>query len=148
MLYIPLSFETDFFCLNANLKVLIYGTGGYQQFEAIAMANNHNWPTISFFVQFFLLVSNYLISNFLGSFSYGRDLAILSKCNHSIVDYGTFGLWAALLAGGRIVVPTGFFLLLKTYNLSFNQMIIFSSSGPKLFFRGCPTIFAPSELGL
>ena len=28
-------------------------------------------------------------------------------CNHSVVDYGTFGLWAALLAGGRIILPSG-----------------------------------------
>ena len=44
----------------------------------------------------------------LGSLSYGLDLAILSMCNHSVVDYGTFGLWAALLAGGRIILPTGY----------------------------------------
>lgn len=31
----------------------------------------------------------------------GYDLALLSFCNHSIIDYGTFGLWAALMAGGE-----------------------------------------------
>ena len=30
------------------------------------------------------------------------------RCNHTILDYGTFGLWAALLAGGRIIVPAGY----------------------------------------
>ena len=39
--------------------------------------------------------------------SYGVDLAVLASCNHSIVDYGTFGMWAGLLAGGRIVLPQG-----------------------------------------
>ena len=29
------------------------------------------------------------------------DLAIMSKCNHSIVDVGTFGQWGAFLAGGK-----------------------------------------------
>ena len=43
-----------------------------------------------------------------GSISYGVDLAILSQCNHTILDYGTFGLWAALLAGGRIILPENY----------------------------------------
>ena len=46
-------------------------------------------------------------SAFSGSISYGVDLAVLASCNHSIVDYGTFGLWAGLLAGGQIVLPKG-----------------------------------------
>ena len=29
-------------------------------------------------------------------------------CNHSIIDYGTFGMWGGLLSGGDIVVPTGY----------------------------------------
>ena len=33
---------------------------------------------------------------------------MLASCNHSIVDYGTFGLWAGLLAGGQIVLPRGY----------------------------------------
>ena len=37
--------------------------------------------------------------------SYGVDLAILAQCNHTVLDYGTFGLWAALFAGGRIILP-------------------------------------------
>lgn len=61
---------------------------------------------------------------FTGSISYGVDLAVLSSCNHTVetpsssaskcrrifsqvLDYGTFGLWAGLLAGGRIVLPSG-----------------------------------------
>ena len=44
----------------------------------------------------------------LGSNSFGVDLSVLSMCNHSIVDYGTFGLWAALMAGGRIILPRGY----------------------------------------
>ena len=48
------------------------------------------------------------LTYFPGSISYGVDLAVLSSCNHSIVDYGTFGLWAGLLAGGKIVLPQGY----------------------------------------
>lgn len=31
------------------------------------------------------------------------DLAILASCNHSIYDYGTFGEWGAILAGGETI---------------------------------------------
>ncbi|XP_017772297.1 PREDICTED: galactoside 2-alpha-L-fucosyltransferase 2-like isoform X2 [Nicrophorus vespilloides] len=31
------------------------------------------------------------------------DLAILASCNHSIFDYGTFGIWGAILAGGDTI---------------------------------------------
>ena len=30
----------------------------------------------------------------------GVDLAILAACNHTVLTYGTFGLWGALLRGG------------------------------------------------
>ncbi|XP_019767900.2 galactoside alpha-(1,2)-fucosyltransferase 2 isoform X1 [Dendroctonus ponderosae] len=32
-----------------------------------------------------------------------EDMAILSYCNHTIYDYGTFGEWGALLAGGETI---------------------------------------------
>lgn len=31
------------------------------------------------------------------------DLVILSLCNHTIIDYGTYGVWAAVYAGGETV---------------------------------------------
>lgn len=34
----------------------------------------------------------------------GQDLAIMSSCNHSIIDYGTFGVWGAILAGGETIL--------------------------------------------
>ena len=33
------------------------------------------------------------------------DLAILSQANHSILTYGTFGMWGALLSGGETLMP-------------------------------------------
>lgn len=33
----------------------------------------------------------------------GQDLATLAACNHTIIDYGTFGVWGAILAGGETV---------------------------------------------
>ena len=32
------------------------------------------------------------------------DMALLSKCPHSIYDYGTYGFWGAYLAGGHTVL--------------------------------------------
>ena len=38
----------------------------------------------------------------------GVDLAVMSLAQHTIMDYGTFGLWAGLLAGGAILAPRGY----------------------------------------
>eukprot|EP00095_Tigriopus_kingsejongensis_P006623 snap_masked-scaffold1387_size43827-processed-gene-0.4 protein:Tk06623 transcript:snap_masked-scaffold1387_size43827-processed-gene-0.4-mRNA-1 annotation:"galactoside 2-alpha-l-fucosyltransferase 2-like" len=38
----------------------------------------------------------------------GIDMGLLSKANHSILTYGTFGMWGALLAGGRTILPRGY----------------------------------------
>ena len=35
----------------------------------------------------------------------GEDLCLLSACNHTIMSFGTYGLWGALLAGGQVVLP-------------------------------------------
>ncbi|XP_063222170.1 galactoside 2-alpha-L-fucosyltransferase Sec1-like [Bacillus rossius redtenbacheri] len=39
-----------------------------------------------------------------GISSPGQDLAIMAACNHSIIDYGTFGVWGAILASGETIV--------------------------------------------
>ncbi len=36
----------------------------------------------------------------------GDDLALLAACNHTILSYGTFGMWGALLAGGRLIMSS------------------------------------------
>ncbi len=36
----------------------------------------------------------------------GDDLALLAACNHTILSYGTFGMWGALLAGGRTIISS------------------------------------------
>lgn len=36
----------------------------------------------------------------------GEDLALLANCNHTIMSFGTFGLWGAMLAGGNVVLPS------------------------------------------
>ncbi|XP_043915576.1 galactoside alpha-(1,2)-fucosyltransferase 2-like [Protopterus annectens] len=55
----------------------------------------------------------------------GRDFAILSHCNHTVMSIGTFGFWAAYLAGGDTVYLTNFtlpdseFLKLFHYDAAF-----------------------------
>ncbi|XP_048410617.1 galactoside alpha-(1,2)-fucosyltransferase 2-like [Stegostoma tigrinum] len=39
-----------------------------------------------------------------------RDFAILAHCNHTIMTIGTFGYWAAYLAGGEVIYLTNFTL--------------------------------------
>ncbi|XP_034939205.1 galactoside 2-alpha-L-fucosyltransferase 2-like isoform X2 [Chelonus insularis] len=34
----------------------------------------------------------------------GKDLAVLAACNHTIIDYGTYGSFAAILAAGETIV--------------------------------------------
>ncbi|XP_043211856.1 galactoside alpha-(1,2)-fucosyltransferase 1-like isoform X2 [Amphibalanus amphitrite] len=37
-----------------------------------------------------------------------RDLALLAACNHTIFDYGTYGFFAAFLAGGDMILAEGY----------------------------------------
>ena len=36
------------------------------------------------------------------------DFALLASCDHVIMSRGSFGLWAAVMAGGRIRMEAGF----------------------------------------
>ena len=40
-----------------------------------------------------------------GGASPEEDLVLLASCNHTLIGYGTFGLWAGILAQGEVVVP-------------------------------------------
>lgn len=46
-----------------------------------------------------------------------EDLVLLSLCNHSIVDYGTFGLWAAVYTEGEVVA---------VYQKDYQEHIVFN----------------------
>ena len=37
--------------------------------------------------------------------SIGNDLAIMARCNHTILSYGTFSFWSGFLAGGKRITP-------------------------------------------
>ena len=40
-----------------------------------------------------------------GGGSPSSDMALMAYCNHSIIDYGSYGVWGAVLAGGEVVIP-------------------------------------------
>jgi galactoside 2-L-fucosyltransferase 1/2 len=46
-----------------------------------------------------------------------QDLAIMAACNHSIIDYGTYGMWGAILSGGDIFV----YNLTKSYDAAYEM---------------------------
>ena len=37
----------------------------------------------------------------------GFDLCVLATSQHTVITYGTFGLWGALLAGGEVLAAKG-----------------------------------------
>ncbi|XP_044736913.1 galactoside alpha-(1,2)-fucosyltransferase 2-like [Chrysoperla carnea] len=46
----------------------------------------------------------YIVSKLDSTNSPEQDFAVMAACNHSIIDYGTFGVWGAILAGGETIV--------------------------------------------
>ena len=46
-----------------------------------------------------------------------EDLAIMAACNHSIIDYGTYGMWGAVLSGGDTFV----YNLTNSYDAAFEM---------------------------
>jgi hypothetical protein len=57
---------------------------------------------VFFFINHFSQFKQYLKKLFHIS---GIAMALLSQANHSIMSYGTFGTWGALLAGGQVLMP-------------------------------------------
>ena len=49
------------------------------------------------------------IAEFRGDRKAVLDLCTLGSCNHSIISYGKYGTWAALLTGGKVIVADGFY---------------------------------------
>ena len=37
--------------------------------------------------------------------SVGLDMAIMSRCNYTILSYGTYSLWSGFLSGGPKILP-------------------------------------------
>lgn len=64
----------------------------------VAVSDDPKWC-----IEKFSRKSNVYVVNKSGQNSPAQDLALLAACNHSIFDYGTFGVWGAILAGGETV---------------------------------------------
>ena len=58
---------------------------------------------------------------FLGGNNPEEDLALLASCHHTLLGYGTFGLWGGVLAGGEVVGPDSLKLFRGTASLAAAQ---------------------------
>ncbi|XP_012609876.3 galactoside 2-alpha-L-fucosyltransferase SEC1-like [Microcebus murinus] len=54
-----------------------------------------------------------------------KDFALLTQCNHSIITVGTFGIWAAYLAGGNTVYLANFTLPDSPFHMVFRPQAAF-----------------------
>ena len=46
------------------------------------------------------------------------DFLLLTQANHTIYDYGSFGFWGAVLAGGTTMLADGYRLAFLSYYFS------------------------------
>ena len=54
---------------------------------------------------FIIIKQNVHFPHIFHNSSLGRDLAILARCNHTILSYGTYSFWAGYLSGGLRIIP-------------------------------------------
>ncbi|XP_075394023.1 galactoside 2-alpha-L-fucosyltransferase SEC1-like [Tenrec ecaudatus] len=54
-----------------------------------------------------------------------RDMALLTQCNHTVITVGTFGFWAAYLAGGDTIYLANFTLPGSPFELVFKPKAAF-----------------------
>jgi len=101
-------YEANFFRYSMNLMRKRFNSAG-RKVAFIVTSDNYGWTknklgnnSDTFFSR------DFVNAPVKGPTSLGVDLAVLSLANHTIMDYGTFGLWAGLLAGGTIIAPTGY----------------------------------------
>lgn len=80
------------------------------------------------------------------------DLALLASCHHSIITYGTFGFWAAYLAGGHTVyyadflAPDSKFLRSESpYNQTYLPQWVGISTEDSDFWKKRNSTFHPKE---
>ncbi|XP_048224908.1 galactoside alpha-(1,2)-fucosyltransferase 2-like [Perognathus longimembris pacificus] len=55
----------------------------------------------------------------------GKDFALLTQCNHTIITVGTFGFWAAYLTGGDTVYLANFTLPSSPFHVIFKPQAAF-----------------------
>ncbi|KAH1005223.1 hypothetical protein HUJ04_006249 [Dendroctonus ponderosae] len=83
---------------NFFRKAMAYYRERFFNCAFIYISDDPNWC----FNQFGNITDVYVASYHRYS-SMEEDLALMEACNHSIIDYGTFGEWGSFLAGGHTV---------------------------------------------
>uniref|UniRef100_A0A8D8XF27 L-Fucosyltransferase n=1 Tax=Cacopsylla melanoneura TaxID=428564 RepID=A0A8D8XF27_9HEMI len=71
---------------NGNTRRNTYGRVIF-----LAVSNDVNWVRTHIHFEHFYIVSK----------DKDTDMALLSLCNHTVTDYGTFGFWPSLMHGGE-----------------------------------------------
>lgn len=84
--------DADYF-----FKAMAYFEKQYPSAVFVVVSDDLTWCKKTFEVK----KNVYVISE--KDSSPARDLALMSVCNHSIIDYGTYGQWSAFLAGGETI---------------------------------------------
>lgn len=74
------------------LRHMTYFRRKYGNVRFMVLSDDIEWCRDSFTDKDVTIVKTY---------SPAQDLAVMASCNHTIMDYGTFGLWGALMAGGE-----------------------------------------------
>ncbi|XP_066254577.1 galactoside alpha-(1,2)-fucosyltransferase 2-like isoform X2 [Euwallacea similis] len=78
------------------LNAMGYYKNKYKRCLFIIISDDPQWCYDQFGKLQDVFVASYKRNN-----TAGEDLAIMAACNHSIFDYGTYGEWGAILAGGE-----------------------------------------------
>lgn len=84
--------------ISFYLNAMKYFENKYKNVTFVVVSDDPVWCNQNFLSKQNAYVTRRRVPN-----SPGLDLAILSSCNHSIFDYGTFGVWGAILAGGEAI---------------------------------------------
>ncbi|CAG9766778.1 unnamed protein product [Ceutorhynchus assimilis] len=80
------------------INAMAYYKNKYRDCLFVFLSDDPNWCYQHFGRKPDVYVASYKTKN-----TPALDLALMAACNHSIFDYGTFGEWGSILAGGETV---------------------------------------------
>lgn len=96
--YLKRRYNTSSADVDYYLAAMKYFEGKYENVKFIVVSDDPKWCK-----QNIVRKQNVYISMKHTNWP-GQDLAIMAACNHSIIDYGSYGVWGAILAGGETIV--------------------------------------------
>lgn len=103
VLYHAIMVKPDFFLRQMDLL-----RNKYKPIMFVVVSDDHEWCERELHGDDVVVIRNN---------SPEQDLAIMAACNHSIIDYGTFGMWGAILSGGDTFV----YNLTNSYDAAFEM---------------------------